>query len=152
MNFKSFFIALFFIGSAINVFSQNIDFNTDDTKIALDGYSPVSYIDLNLAQRGNKEFKSTHDGVHYYFTSAEQKAKFDATPTDYIPQFGGYCATGIAVEGKFRTDPNKFLVRDGKLYLFLYNLEVDAQQLWLDDETSMTTKAEANWEKMRHVK
>ena len=152
MNIKSFFIALFFIGNALTAFSQNVDFNTDDTKIALEGYSPVSYIDLNLAQRGNKEFKSTHDGVHYYFTSAEQKAKFDAAPVKYTPQYGGYCATGIAVEGKFRTDPNKFLVRDGKLYMFLYNLEVDALQLWLDDEPGMTAKAETNWKKMKYVK
>ena len=46
MKIKSFFIALFFIGNALIAFSQNIDLNTDDTKIALEGYSPVSYIDL----------------------------------------------------------------------------------------------------------
>ena len=65
-----------------------------------------------------------------------------------LSEYPGWCATGIAVGAKFRTDPNKFLVRDGNLYLFLYDIEVDALQLWLDDEKGMTAKAKENWKKM----
>lgn len=119
--------------------------NTDATKIALSGYSPVSYLDLNLAQQGLKEFKSEHKGLNYYFRSVEQKAEFDKTPEKYIPQFGGWCATGIAVGAKFRTDPNKFLVQNGKLYMFLNDLEVDAKQLWTADVKGMEKKAKENW-------
>lgn len=123
-------------------------YNADDSKIALQGFSPVSYINLNLAQRGSKAFKSEYDGLNYYFTDAEQKAVFDKNPTKYLPQFGGWCATGIAVGAKFRTNPNKFLVKKGKLYLYLYDLEVDALQLWLKDEKGMGKKAKENWKKM----
>lgn len=123
-------------------------YNTDDSKIALQGYSPVSYLDLGLAQRGSKAYKSEHEGLKYYFTNGEQKAKFDANPSKYLPQFGGWCATGIAVGAKFRTDPHKFLVKNGKYYLFLYDLEVDAKELWLADEKKMTHKAIENWKKM----
>ncbi|MEM7374956.1 MAG: YHS domain-containing (seleno)protein [Bacteroidota bacterium] len=119
--------------------------NTDDSQIALNGYSPVSYLDLGLAQRGSKAFKSEYDGLKYYFTDADQKAAFDANPDKYLPQFGGWCATGIAVGAKFRTDPHKFLVRNDKLYLFLYDLEVDAKQLWLKDEKTMSKNANENW-------
>ncbi len=121
------------------------EYNTDATKIALNGYSPVSYVDLNLAQRGLKEFKSEYNGMKYYFTSAEQKATFDKSPVKYLPQYGGWCATGIAVGAKFRTDPNKFLVDNGKLYVFLNDLEVDAKQLWVADQKEMKKKAEKNW-------
>jgi YHS domain-containing protein len=148
MNHKFLFLSIALLITTFQLQAQFTDFNTDATKIALLGYSPVSYLDMNLAQRGSKEFKSTHDGVHYYFTSADQKAKFDATPSKYVPQYGGYCATGIAVGAKFRTDPNKFLVRNGKLYVFLYDLEVDAEQLWLADEKGMSAKAEENWKTM----
>lgn len=123
-------------------------YNTDDSKIALEGYSPVSYIELNLAQRGSKAYKSEYKGLNYYFTDADQKKKFEANPEKYVPEYGGWCATGIAVGQKFRTDPNKFLVRNDKLYLFLYDVEVDAKQLWLADEKKMTAKAEKNWKKM----
>ncbi|MEQ9402149.1 MAG: YHS domain-containing (seleno)protein [Cyclobacteriaceae bacterium] len=119
--------------------------NTDATKIALDGYSPVSYVDLNLAQRGLKAYKSEYRGMNYYFTSSDQKNTFDKNPDKYLPQYGGWCATGIAVGAKFRTDPNKFLVENGKLYLFLNDLEVDAKQLWIADSKGMKKKAEINW-------
>ncbi|MEZ5040450.1 MAG: YHS domain-containing (seleno)protein [Saprospiraceae bacterium] len=139
----SFVVAGPFYGQA-----QQATYNTDDSKIALQGYSPVSYIDLQLAQRGSKAYKSEYDGLKYYFTDAEQKAKFDANPTKYLPQYGGWCATGIAVGAKFRTDPNKFLLSKGNLYLFLYDVEVDALQLWLADEKGMAAKAKENWQKM----
>jgi len=132
-------------------FAQNFKtkYNTDDSKIALQGYSPVSYLDLGLAQKGVKAYKSTYDGLAYYFTSEEQKKSFEADPKKYLPQYGGYCAFGIAVGAKFRVDPNKFIVKDDKYYLFLYTLEVDAQQLWLaDNHKELTQKADANWTKL----
>lgn len=131
------------------VFAQDKDkFNIDDSKIALNGYSPVSYIDLNLAQRGDKDHMSEYKGIKYFFVNTEQKKKFDANPEKYLPQFGGYCATGVALGARFRTDPNKFLIRDGELYLFLNSIEVDALQVWLADEKAMSKKAHNNWSKM----
>ena len=123
--------------------------NTDDSKIALQGYSPVSYLDLGIAQKGVKEYKYSYDGLSYYFTNKEQKNKFEENPTHYLPQYGGYCAFGVSVGAKFRTDPNKFVVKDGKYFLFLYDLEVDAQQLWLaGNHERLVEKADGNWEKL----
>lgn len=132
---------------SLSTYAQS-SLNIDDSKIALQGYSPVSYLDLGLAQHGLKQFTSEVEGIKYYFTDQDQKQTFDANPAKYQPQFGGWCATGIAIGAKFRTDPNKFLVSNERLYLFLYDLEVDAQQLWLADPESMQSKAEGNWKKM----
>lgn len=125
--------------------------NIDNSNIALQGYSPVSYLDLGLAQRGRPEFKSTHEGIAYYFTSAEQKATFDKNPSRYMPQYGGFCAFGVYAGAKFRPDPNKFLVKDGKYYLYLYNLELDAQQLWLAEgnHSKLVRVANKNWQSLR---
>lgn len=122
-------------------------FNIDNSNIGLDGYSPVSYLDLGLAQRGVKEFHSEYEKVLFYFTSAEQKNTFDENPEKYLPQYGGYCAFGVYVGAKFRPDPNKFLVLDGKYYLYLYNLELDAQQLWMNekDQNLLVETADKNW-------
>ena len=126
--------------------------NIDDSKIALQGYSPVSYLDLGIAQKGLKEYKATYDGLSYYFTGADQKKSFEANPKKYLPQYGGYCAFGISVGAKFRVDPNKFVVSDGKYYLFLYDLEVDAQQLWLGgNHQELVKKANANWVKLSKI-
>lgn len=124
--------------------------NIDNSNIALQGYSPVSYADLGLAQKGVKDFKSTYQDIVYYFTSAEQKATFDKNPTKYLPAYGGFCAFGIYAGAKFRPDPNKFISKDGTYYLYLYNLELDAQQLWLDekDHNKLVTTANTNWKKL----
>ena len=124
--------------------------NIDDSKIALQGYSAVSYLDLGLAQRGNKQFKTIHQNIAYYFTSAEQKAKFDRNPSKYLPQFGGFCAFGVYAGAKFRVDPNKFVVSGGKYYLFLNDLEVDAKQLWIsENESKLLSKANSNWKSLK---
>ncbi|MEL6810514.1 MAG: YHS domain-containing (seleno)protein [Bacteroidota bacterium] len=125
--------------------------NIDNSNIALQGYSPVSYLDLGIAQKGVKEHKSQYEKVVYYFTSAEQKATFDKNPKRYLPEYGGYCAFGIYAGAKFRPDPNKFIVKDGKYFLYLYNLELDAQQLWLaeNDHGKLVGVANKNWSKLR---
>ena len=125
--------------------------NIDNSNIALQGYSPVSYLDLGIAQKGIKEFKSEHNKVVYYFTNAEQKKKFDKNPSKYLPQYGGYCAFGVYAGAKFRPDPNKFIVKDGKYFLYLYNIELDAQQLWLaeNNHSGLIKKANANWQKLK---
>jgi len=124
--------------------------NIDNSNIALAGYSPVSYLDLGLAQRGNKDFRSEYKKVFYYFTSADQKAAFDKKPSKYLPQYGGYCAFGAYAGAKFRVDPTKFIVKDNKYYLFLNNVELDAKQLWLAENNHNKLKAVAdkNWKKL----
>ena len=148
MKFLS--IILFAMTLSIASFAQdNMANNIDNSNIALQGYSPVSYADLGLAQRGLKEFKSTHEGVVYYFTSKEQKSSFDNNPSKYLPQYGGFCAFGIYAGAKFRVDPTKFISKDGKYYLFLNNIELDAKQLWLDEqEDKLVATANTNWKKL----
>ncbi len=127
--------------------------NIDNSNIALQGYSPVSYLDLGIAQKGVKQFKSKHQNVVYYFTDAKQKTKFDRNPNKYLPQYGGFCAFGVYAGAKFRPDPNKFVVKNGKYFLFLYNLELDAQQLWLAEKShsKLVKKANINWQKLKQT-
>jgi YHS domain-containing protein len=150
-NIKSILLALVLIVTANGLFAQNFkaNHNTDDSKIALLGYSSVSYLDLGIAQKGVKDHKATYEGLSYYFTTQAQKASFEANPTKYLPQYGGFCAFGVSVGAKFRADPNKFVVKDGKYFLFLYDLEVDAQQLWLaGSHNKLVTTADNNWKKL----
>ncbi|HAA15754.1 MAG TPA: hypothetical protein DCE41_30220 [Cytophagales bacterium] len=128
-------------------------YNIDNSNIALEGYSPVSYLDLGIAQKGVQQHKSEYEGVVYYFTTDEQKQTFDSNPERYLPQYGGFCAFGIYAGAKFRPDPNKFIVQDGKYFLFLYNLELDAQQLWLaeDNHNGLVKKANRNWSELKET-
>lgn len=148
---KFMLFATLIIGSATIKAQDKKAYNIDNSNIALEGYSPVSYLDLGIAQKGLKQFKSEYNKVIFYFTSEDQKKKFDANPEGYLPQYGGYCAFGVYAGAKFRPDPNKFIVKDGKYFLYLYNLELDAQQLWLaeNDHKGLVKKADANWNKLK---
>jgi len=125
-------------------------YNIDDTKIALGGYSPVSYIENGKAQKGIKKYKSTYKGVKYYFVNASQKKLFDNNPSIYEPAFGGWCAYGFAVEaGKFRADPTKFTVVNGKTLVFLNNIEIDTLALWKKgSDQKQYSKASKYWNKV----
>ncbi len=142
------FVAVLF---ASTLFAQDkMANNIDNSNIHLQGYSPVSYLDLGIAQKGIKAHKSEYEKVIYYFTSAEQKATFDKNPAKYKPQYGGFCAFGTYAGAKFRPDPNKFIVKDGKYFLFLYDLNLDAQQLWLAEKNhnKLVSVANKNWSKL----
>lgn len=125
-------------------------YNTDDSKVAMEGYSPVSYLDLGLAQKGSKKYSSEHNGIKYFFTSPAQKNTFDKNPEKYLPQYGGWCATGIALGAKFRVNPTNFLLKDGKYYLFLKSIEVDALDVWNEKgHSNMAKKADQQWKKLK---
>lgn len=144
-------ILFFILIYSSTLFAQdNMANNIDNSNIALQGYSAVSYADLGLAQKGVKDFKTEYKKVLYYFTSTEQKSTFDRNPEKYLPQYGGFCAFGVYAGAKFRPDPNKFISEKGKYYLYLYNLELDAQQLWLNenDSAKLVATANKNWAKL----
>lgn len=55
----------------------------------------------------------------------------------------------VSVGAKFRVDANKFVVKDGKYFLFLNDLEVDARQLWVEgNHEKLVSKADGNWAKL----
>jgi YHS domain-containing protein len=131
--------------------STHLDrYNLDDSRVGLAGYSPVSYVDLGQAQLGRQEFSSEHDGVKYYFTDEDQRRRFVSHPAKYAPAFGGWCAFGMTVDKRFRPNPTKFKVVDGRLLMFLNDLEVDAAALWNEgNDLDLLKEADENWDGYR---
>jgi len=118
--------------------------------VALEGYCPVAYFLAGKAIRGQSKYQSTHDDVTYYFVDADAKAAFDAEPERYVPLFGGWCATGMALSDKFPVDPTRFKIVDGRLLVFLRNRDVDTLELWNQgDEREQLRRAEAYWTKVQ---
>ncbi len=88
-----------------------------DDRVMLKGYDVVAYFTQNRHQLGAAQFKSVHEGVTFRFANAEHKALFDAQPAKYLPQYGGYCANGIAYGIPWGGDGDTWLIIDGKLYI-----------------------------------
>ena len=90
----------------------------DDNGLAIGGYDVVAYFS-GTAQVGSATHTTEYNGVTYQFATKENLDAFNTAPTNYLPQFDGYCAWGVgAKEAKFPINPETFDVIDGKLYLF----------------------------------
>jgi YHS domain-containing protein len=69
--------------------------------VVLGGFDVVNYFTSPGAAgvAGSTLFTSTLQNYTYHFSSAANKATFDASPSKYVPAWGGFCAWGIAREG-----------------------------------------------------
>ncbi|MGI9425198.1 MAG: YHS domain-containing (seleno)protein [Hyphomicrobiaceae bacterium] len=97
---------------------------------------------------GQAKHTHVHDGVAYYFASEETMKQFAATPEKYMPQYGGYCAFGVAVGKKLDGSPRFADIVDGKLYLFL---NAGVFRKYEEDKAGVLAKAAANWPGMHRV-
>ncbi len=120
---------------------------TETSAPVMGGYDPVSYFSAAKPMRGSGYHTATYDGGTYLFASKDNKKMFEANPKKYAPQFGGYCAYGVAVGKKFYSDPTIWEVVNGKLYL---NLDKKIQMKWNADQSGHITKAHSNWKGIEH--
>ena len=89
-----------------------------DDHVLLTGHDVVAYFTLGRHQLGTPQFKSLYEGVTFRFANAEHKAMFDKEPTKYLPQYGGFCAGGIAYAVPWGGDADTFSIIDGRLFIF----------------------------------
>ena len=87
-------------------------------RVAIKGYDPVAYFTEAQAVQGTEEHSVEWLGAIWHFTTAENKQLFAAEPLRYAPQYGGYCAVGMA-SGTLTNDidPEAWDIIEGKLYL-----------------------------------
>ena len=114
--------------------------------LGMHGIDPVAFVNLGNRIAGSARHTATHDGVAYYFSSAQAMKAFKANPSRFLPQNGGFCTFGVSVGKKCDGDPEYAAVNNNKLYLFL-NEEIF--RMFQKDEAGTITKAAANWKKIR---
>ena len=100
-----------------------------DERVMLKGADVVTYFTQGKYVQGSTEFASTYEGVRFRFANAQDKALFDAAPTKYLPEFGGYCANGVDYGIPWGGDADTFVMIDGKLYIFGGHGSLDAFML-----------------------
>ncbi len=120
--------------------------NTDEQGIALHGYDPVAYFTVGAPTKGNASFTAKYEGASYFFASAENLKKFKANPAAFAPQYGGFCAMGVALEKKLDGDPAVWKIVDGKLYL---NVNADVSVAWQRDIPGNLEKANDYWPEIK---
>ena len=114
--------------------------------LALAGHDPVAYFTESRATPGRADLTAAHDGATYRFASTANRDAFRANPEQYLPQYGGYCAFGLARGYKAAIEPAAFTIANGRLYL---NYNAAIQDQWRRQQAADIGRADANWPKVR---
>ena len=128
----------------INTFGEGGGFFSDPprTEIAIRGYDPVAYFLDGRPVPGSDRYVHVWRGARWKFASQAHLDRFVAAPEQYAPQYGGYCAYGVALGSAPPIDPQAWSIVDGKLYL---NFNLPTRAVWEKDIPGYIRKADANW-------
>jgi YHS domain-containing protein len=113
------------------------------TDTAINGYDTVAYITQNKPVKGDDHFVVEWQGAKWKFANQANADLFKSAPDKYAPQYGGYCAYGVATDKLVKVDPDNFAVIDGKLYL---NYDADVQKDWNKDRSGYIAQANAKFQ------
>lgn len=112
------------------------------SKLALDGFDAVAYFKTGEPSKGSARHAVMWNGATWHFTSAENKAAFEANPEAYAPQYGGYCAWAVSEGYTAKGDPRIWRIVDGRLYL---NYNASVQRSWEKDIPRRIASGDRNW-------
>ena len=136
-------IAGLLVLGAGTAFAGAVDKDLGADGLALEGYDPVAYFTRGEPVEGVAAYTATFDGATYRFASAEHLAAFEASPEQYAPAYGGYCAFGLAMGQKVGSDPEVWEIVDGQLYL---NVNQSVQERWEANIPGFVATAGHNWD------
>ena len=114
----------------INTLEKHGLFSYEPSGIAIRGYDTVAYFTEGRPMEGSDEFTTDWQGATWKFASQEHLDLFKADPQKYAPQYGGYCAYGVAQESLVKIEPDQWTIYDDKLYLN-YNAKLNNE--WKKD-------------------
>ncbi len=115
-------------------------FSTDG--VAMSGYDAVSYFKEGHPRPGQPEFSLMWKGAIWHFATAQNRDQFERNPRAFAPQFGGYCAYGMAMGQLSSTDPASWKIVDDRLYL-IHSPEIE--KVWVEDEAHNIALAQQHW-------
>ncbi|MEM1324934.1 MAG: YHS domain-containing (seleno)protein [Bacteroidota bacterium] len=144
------FLSLLFIAVFASVsISQSLDQRAKHynikSELAIQGYDPVAYFS-DEAVKGSQQYVLTYRGLTYHFSSSANREIFQENPTQFEPQYGGWCAFAMGDRGeKVKINPKTFKIIEDRLYLFYNAYFNNTLERWNEDEVVLKAKADQNW-------
>lgn len=129
-------------------FAADIDVNANENDLAIHGYDAVSYFTDSKPVKGVSKYTATYKSAIYQFSSEQNRNNFQQNPEKFAPQFGGFCAMGVALNKKLDIDPMAWKIVNDKLYL---NLNKAVQKKWLTDVPGNLETAVRVWSGIQGV-
>ena len=129
----------------INTLEKKGLFGYEPNGIAIRGYDTVAYFTKSMPVEGRDSFTAQWSGATWKFSSQEHLDLFVAEPEKYAPQYGGYCAYGVAQKSLVKIEPELWSIIEGKLYLN-YNSKLNDE--WKKDIPNYINQADTLFEKL----
>lgn len=125
--------------------ARNVDqWNLGADRLAVKGYDVVSIFNGDVSE-GTEEFEIEHDGAVYRFKNQKNLDQFLSNTDKYEPAHGGWCSTAIAFGQKIDVNPEKFVIKGDRLFLFSFLNGNDARVMWNNDPARLERRADFNW-------
>lgn len=112
---------------------------------AIKGYDVVAYFTEGRAVKGEQRFQFRWRDANWLFASAAHLDAFMVDPERFTPQYGGFCAFGVAEGHAIGVDPEQFTVHNGKLYL---NFNASVNRKWREHMENYISTADEKWPEM----
>jgi YHS domain-containing protein len=141
MTFLNKTLALALVLSFSNAMADSLLYSTENG--AIDGYDPVSYFVEGAAERGAADITTEWNGAVWHFSSYAHRDMFIEDPEKFVPQYGGFCALGMAHGGAVPTNPEAWTIHDGKLYL---NMIEEVTITWRYNPDKLIKRADLKWQ------
>ncbi len=109
---------------------------------AIGGYDPVAYFLSSGPVKGDQAHVVEWDGATWLFSTAANKADFEADPEAFAPKYGGYCSYAAALNYVAPTSADAWSLHEDRLYL---NFNRHVRSIWEKDIPGYVAKADGNW-------
>ena len=140
--FLAFVVAFALIFAFHTMAQTSRETNVNRRGVAIRGYDPVAYFTVGEAVEGDPGITAEHHGATYQFSTPEHRDLFVASPDEYLPEYGGWCAYAMASGSFARIDPEAWVIHDGRLFL---NFSRRINQRFLGDLEGYIERADAEW-------
>ncbi|MFT5659292.1 MAG: YHS domain-containing protein [Gammaproteobacteria bacterium] len=139
------FIASVSAAEPINTLERSGLWGYEPSGISVRGYDTVAYFTLGKPVKGKEAFETEWKGAKWRFSSQQHLDLFVVNPDKYAPQYGGYCAYGVAVGNLVKIEADLWDIIDGKLYL---NYDEKLQGNWREDIAGYIVQANGKFDRL----
>jgi len=127
----------------INTLERSGVWGYKSSGVAIRGFDTVAYFTQGKAVKGDESISTQWKGAVWHFSSQEHLELFKDEPERYAPQYGGYCAYGVAVDSLVKIEGDLWDIVDDKLYL---NFNKKLQTEWRKSIPSYIEEANGKFE------
>jgi len=134
-----------FAAEPINTLEKSGLFSYKPSEVAIRGTDTVAYFTQGKVVAGLDQYTTLWQGASWKFSSQQHLDLFVAEPEKYAPQYGGYCAYGVAKGDLVKIEPENWTIIDNKLYL---NFNNGVQKKWEADTKGYIQQANTKFKNL----